>query len=595
MPYPRFRNLMIVLALIATTFVPTLMAGPGSQVGSEFRVNTRTISDQRYPSTAMDADGNFVVTWSSWHQDANNTDGVFAQRFNASGVAQGGEFQVNTYVAGNQFESSVAMDADGDFVVVWTSQHQSQSEAAQDGDGSGIFAQRYNASGIAQGGEFQVNTYTTNYQSSPSVAMDPAGHFVVAWVSNGQDGDAYGVYAQRFDAAGAAQGAEFMVNTTTAGYQVAPDVAMNAVGDFVVTWNSDGQDGDAYGVYAQRFNAAGVAQGSEFQVNTTTEGNQVSPAIAMNAAGDFAVSWWTYETEEQRVYARRYDASGASQGGEFQVNTTSGGSKQLPDVAMSADGDFVVVWQSAPQDGSQDAVVGQRYSAAGVAYGEEFLVNTYKTDNQGYASLAMDVNGGFVVAWMSRYQDGSQEGIYAQRYAADGGPAPACPVAPRNDCVLFPSGSLAYANRNDDTRDKFRFSAAGGDTSSTSLLFGNPAASTGNTLCVYDSTGLLMQMQVDAGGSNAVGKPLWKSKSGKNSYKNKTGSTQGVLAMSQAPGTKASVKLRAGGADLPDLSPPFVFPLTVQNLTSGDVCTSTALDSFKSNTPGSVSASTSKK
>ncbi len=41
---------------------------------------------------------------------------------------------------------------------------------------------------IPEGPEFQVNTYTTGDQESPDVAMDGAGNFIVVWQSYGQDG-----------------------------------------------------------------------------------------------------------------------------------------------------------------------------------------------------------------------------------------------------------------------------------------------------------------------------------------------------------------------------------------------------------------------
>ena len=48
-----------------------------------------------------------------------------------------------------------------------------------------------------------------------------------------------------------------------------------ADGGFVVTWQSDGQDGSGYGIYGQRYMADGTAEGSEFLVNQTaaTESN----------------------------------------------------------------------------------------------------------------------------------------------------------------------------------------------------------------------------------------------------------------------------------------------------------------------------------
>ena len=90
------------------------------------------------------------------------------------------------------------------------------------------------APGDALGREFRVNTFTTGVQAIPAVAMAPDGDFIVAWVSNGQDGDQSGIFAQRFDAAGVAQGAEFQVNTYTTRNQINPAVAMDADGDFVV-------------------------------------------------------------------------------------------------------------------------------------------------------------------------------------------------------------------------------------------------------------------------------------------------------------------------------------------------------------------------
>lgn len=103
------------------------------------------------------------------------------------------------------------------------------------------------------GGEFQVNTYTSSDQSAPAIATDADGNYVVTWQSNGQDGSGWGVYGQRYDASGAAVGGEFLVNSFTDGDQSAPAVAMSVDGDFVVTWQSNGQDGSGDGVYAQRY------------------------------------------------------------------------------------------------------------------------------------------------------------------------------------------------------------------------------------------------------------------------------------------------------------------------------------------------------
>ena len=104
------------------------------------------------------------------------------------GTRLAGEFQVNTETAVNQRNPAIARDADGDFVVAWQSY-------GQDGSGDGIYAQRYNADGSAAGGEFLVNTETSGNQFGPAIALDVDGDFVVAWQSVGQDGSGDGIYA----------------------------------------------------------------------------------------------------------------------------------------------------------------------------------------------------------------------------------------------------------------------------------------------------------------------------------------------------------------------------------------------------------------
>ena len=264
----------------------------------EIAVNSTTHKDQDYSSVAMDAQGNFVVTWSSYNQDRNDSWGVYARRFSTAGAALSGEFRVNTTTNTDEMYSQVAMDADGDFVITWS------IDATGD---AGVRFQRYNAAGIAQGGETAVNTYIVNHQSYASVATDAEGNFVVVWSSLGQDGSGWGIYAQRFDAAGVALGGEFRVNTTTAGDQHWPSVTMDAYGNFLVTWSSSGQDGDGWGVYARQYNSAGAAVGDEFRVNTATSGDQSRSSIAMDANGHAVVVWSGLSLlDPGTVFSQRY-------------------------------------------------------------------------------------------------------------------------------------------------------------------------------------------------------------------------------------------------------------------------------------------------
>jgi hypothetical protein len=279
------------------------------QERSEFLVNTSPVGMEAAPAAAFDGAGNFVVVWVARQMVLNSPVNVFAQRYDASGTPRGSEFQVNTNTiteASFWPVPAVASDASGNMTVVWPS-------SGPDGSEDGIFAQRFDATGAKQGAEFQVNTWTSRAQVFPSVAADAAGNFVVAWESGAsiayppppdtQDGSAAGIYGQRYDASGTPVGAEFRVNTYTTGDQSTPTVASDATGDFVVAWSSWNQDGQNSGVFAQRFDRAGVSRGAEFQVNEVTAGNQGGPSVASDVTGNFVVAW---SANSAGIFAQRF-------------------------------------------------------------------------------------------------------------------------------------------------------------------------------------------------------------------------------------------------------------------------------------------------
>jgi hypothetical protein len=229
---------------------------------------------------------------------------------------------------------------------------------------SGVFGQRYASSGIPLGSEFRVNTYTTGGQSQLSVAADVSGNFVVVWMSYGQDGSSDGVFGQRYASSGSPVGPEFRVNTFTTDFQDFPSVASDASGKFVVVWDSFGQDGSSTGIFGQRFASYGSPVGPEFRVNTFTTDVQQGPAVTFDTAGNFVVVWNGYGQDGfyGGIFGQRYASSGAPVGSEFRVNTYTTQSQSSAAVASDTSGNFVVVWESYTEDGSDSGVFGQRYS-----------------------------------------------------------------------------------------------------------------------------------------------------------------------------------------------------------------------------------------
>jgi len=392
----------------------------------EFAVNTRTSDDQADAAIAMDANENFVVVWSSYRQDGESG-GVFGQRFDANCEPVGDELQINTTTAGNQTEPAVAMEPNGNFVVVWHGPGETEE------DKEDIFGQRFDANGETIGGEFRVNSTTFSRQRCPQVAMDAAGGFVVVWENEqlgGEPAEAWAISAQLYDGNGSPIGGEFDINLL---FQCRyPDVAMNSGGEFVVVWMQD----DIYHtwnlVMSRQYDANGMAKTDPCEVSTTAFYSVTRPSAAMDEGGRFVVAWDAHpqSASEDDIYVRIYAADGTPIGDEFVVNTTLEYGQHNPSVSTNGNGEFVVVWQSdTDANGLEENVLAQRYQSNGPRVGDESVMNTYIVGRQKYADVVMDGDGEFVAVWQSDCQDGSDYGVFGE-------------VGPRVGCADFSGDSF---------------------------------------------------------------------------------------------------------------------------------------------------------
>ncbi len=331
----------------------------GSRDGTEFQVNSYTDYSQGAARASMAPDGSFVVVWQSSPQDGSGI-GVFGQRFDSAGNPVGDEFQVNTTTDGNQYFEDVAVGPDGSFVVVWLS-------------GENVFGQRFDSQGSPVGDEFQISNDATAISGNVRVAARPDGGFVAVW--EGWDDSATGIYARIYDSAGNPLGAEFQVNATTDGYESTPDIAVDPDGGFVVVWECNGPD--SLGIFGQRFDSGGSPVGGEIQVVVSdTSSSQDRPSVAMSADGGFVVTWKDEDGDsDYGIYARIFDAQGIPVGSEFEVSRYPlGQDTAFSDVAMESNGSFVIVWSASSSEGDTGwDIFLQRFSPEGIPLGSTTL------------------------------------------------------------------------------------------------------------------------------------------------------------------------------------------------------------------------------
>ncbi len=363
--------------------------------GAEFRVNTTAAGDQQRPTIAMAPDGSSVIAWEGFMVDH---DEILLQRYGADGTPVGDEVR-HTPSTGTPYETpAMAMDTEGNVSIAYRYGVSSYQWIA---------VGRYWADGTERGGLTATNVRGS--YSSPSVAVSRDGKLAAVWQTYSSE-----VYARIWDADDTTLAGPFQVDGSGTG----ATVAWGRDDHFIVAW----KHGDE--IYARIYESDGTPVGDAFRVNTYTSGVQASPSIASDGIGNFVVSWYSQDQDGEGggIFARLYRADGTPAGEEFQVNTHWEGTQSAPSVSMQPDGHFVIAWQSRYQDGDGYGIYAQAFRPDGAPLGREMQVNTYTLGDQSDPSVTVSMSeeyglGDFIVTWQSDDQDGDGTGIYARRFS----------------------------------------------------------------------------------------------------------------------------------------------------------------------------------
>jgi len=326
------------------------------------------------------------------------------------------QFRVNGDRAGNQYVTSSAALDNGGFVIVWIT---------GSGGAAVVKAQLHDASGAPVGQELLVTSAgAINNTNAATVTGLPGGGFAIGWETSdtSQDGSGTAIKGQVYDASGQASGAQFLVNSVAAGNQSGAAITALANGSILVSWTTSqpAPGGTLSEVKARLFDAAGTALGGEFLVNTSVTGSQYGSGLAAAPGGGFMATW-TSGPGAADIYGQIFDASGSRLGGEFLVNTTTAGSQLESSVTALADGRYVVVWRTTPATGFVQTISGQLFDAAGVKIGSEFLISN-PAGNPQLGSPAVEAlpDGGFVATWSAPGGTDASTAVWAQVYDAGG-------------------------------------------------------------------------------------------------------------------------------------------------------------------------------
>lgn len=400
---------------------------PITPVGGERLLNTGTLGDQLVPQTAMDADGNYAVTWQGQIQADGGHFEIYVRLFWADGTPRTGEIRIPSGTTHSKLDPAIGMNSQGDFVVAWSD---------NDDWNGGVRAQRFKADGVLVDEPFLVNLETFESQYKPKVAVAEDGSFVIIWTSLGLENPAQGsptegVFARVFDSNGLPRGPEFQVNTSTYGHQTAPDLAIRQDGVFVVVWNGPTHATNEFGdvVYARFFSAEGAPLGGEIRLHQEGKENRGSAAVDFAQSG-YAIVVYSYQRLEAEadivhsgIQAKLLSFDGSLLSDEIDVyrNTRDGSVTSFadrPDVAALTDDAFVVTFFARNQLADSFGVYARRFHPNGTPMDDVFIVNSFVDDVQTKPTVSSDGSKRFLVAWESQRQLGQlqETDIFAQQY-----------------------------------------------------------------------------------------------------------------------------------------------------------------------------------
>jgi len=275
--------------------------------------------------------------------------------------------------------------------------------------------------------EAQANTFTVNRQERTAVAADGDGNILVVWASRRQESGTYGVFAQRFDPLGRPLGTEIHVNQFLPSSQREPAVTFDSDGTAWVTWQSLGQDGSRSGIYMRRF---GTVEGTfgpigdESLVNTTTDGEQITPGIAANDAGQVLIAWSSNDQHGQlRIVARIFNGDGSAATGELDLcDARTTGWDRLPVVAAMPEGRFLVAWAHTSLDKRPESIRARFVDSENKTLKPFIISDPLDDREQIEPAIAATADGTAVIAWLrSRVSDGYD--VVARRMLPDGSAA----------------------------------------------------------------------------------------------------------------------------------------------------------------------------
>lgn len=441
----------------------------GTPITEEKLVNTHTAGVQDSPKIAMDFDtgvsngetGHFAVVWHG--EGDGDTEGVFMQRFDSdfrtNVTAVGTNLLVNAYTEGSQKDPGVAMNDFGETVVTWSGPGNAYPSSDE------VWMQGYDSNNQPWGGSLNnIKVNSTSPAVKPSIASDKSsepetntvmgGKFIVAYQAGG-NGEINGKLIDRCDAGGCQMGNVELNFSNGAGTD--PDVAMDYMGNFTVTWEQDDTAaGENVNIHAINYDYLGHRTDNAFRVNDNTYGdggaNQTNASVAKDKDGEYFIAWTSpHTTRGTDIRYKNFGTDIFKQGTETLASPGLTLSGSGVSTAIAPNNEHAVV--SAAQDNAsgQTRIFYSLYDANNNIIVENQKADTVNNSSVGNPAVAFfkDTQGSgvgrFVIVWTGTSPDGTVSGTQVLYREFDSSGTAATPA---ELTVNAPTDGAGYSGTN---------------------------------------------------------------------------------------------------------------------------------------------------
>ena len=351
--------------------------------GEEYLINSTTAGNQGHPTQTVLGNGDILVAWQS-QENSDHPNEIRAQILNPDGNVSSLDFIVNT-TAESQNAVTATTLPNGDALVTWSSTNLTTGE-------NDVFARVVDAEGHL-GPEFVVNSSVINIEQSQSgVSAATLADGEVMLVSSIVSTDAGGgreIAGHLLSADGSPVGSGFIIDPTFPDDQFDPAVTAMPDGRAFVTWVV--QNHGSGTMYGQILNPDGSADAPYFQISPPAGGFNADPTALSN--DNVLVTW----DENDGIHGQIVGSDGAAVGSNFLIS----GEGALESVTALADGRAVAVWSEASDGSHGDGIYARVINADGSMSNPEFVVNSATDRSETSPHVTELPNGEIFVTWTS--------------------------------------------------------------------------------------------------------------------------------------------------------------------------------------------------